>query len=96
MPGATDTPSAIVRVDVALPSDGGVIDVGLKVPMAPAGNPETVRATSELKPFRDATVMSDVPEVPCTVVRELGDADIEKSGVIGIGAAMTVRAMVTL
>lgn len=64
VPGVTDAPTVIVRVDVALPSGGGVTAVGLKVPVAPAGSPEMARVTVELKPCRDVTVMLDVPEVP--------------------------------
>jgi hypothetical protein len=57
-----------------------------KVYVAPAGPAETLRATGELKPFNDATVIVELAEPPCCIVRELGDAEVEKSG-----GAVTVR-----
>ena len=44
------------RVEVALPSDGGVTDVGLSVQVAFAGQPLTPRETGELNPLNDVTV----------------------------------------
>jgi len=55
----------IVRVDVAEPPEGGVTDVGLKVPVVPIGRPEIERLTEALKPLRDVTVTVTVPEAPC-------------------------------
>jgi len=91
VPRATEALTVIVNVDVADPPEGGVTEVGLKVAVTPVGAPETDKATAELKPFREVTVMVDVPEAPCTIVREAGEADIEKSG-----AAETVRLMVAV
>jgi hypothetical protein len=51
------------------------------------------RVTGELKPPRDVTVMVDVPDEPMLTVREVGRAEMEKSGVDG--GATTVRLMVT-
>ena len=70
----------MVRVDVAELPDGGVTEAGLKVPVAPVGRPETVRPTAELKPFRDVTVMVEVPEPLGAIVRDVGEALREKSG----------------
>lgn len=95
MLGVTDASSDIVSVDVAWPFDGGIIEVWLNVPVAPVGSPVIVKVTSELKPFMDAIVIVDVPEVSCGIVREVGDAAIEKSGVIGMGATVTVKVIVT-
>jgi hypothetical protein len=70
----------IVKVDVAEVSGDGVIELLLKLVVTPAGAPEIVSATAELKPFREVTVIVDVPKLPCWIVKEVGDADIEKSG----------------
>lgn len=80
MPVAVEAPMLIVRTDVAEPSIGGVTKVGLKVPVAPAGRPEIERLTAELKPFNDVIVIVEVPEPPWTIVRVVGEAEIEKSG----------------
>lgn len=46
-----------VNVDVAMPPDGGVTDVGENMHVeGSAGHPESVRLTAELKPFTDVTV----------------------------------------
>ena len=43
----------IVRVSVVEKS--GTLDGTLKTPFTPAGNPETIKETCELKPFRPTT-----------------------------------------
>jgi len=57
-------PTLIVRVDVAVPPDGGVIGLALKLVVAPVGVPETDKVTAELKPPMEVTVMVEVPELP--------------------------------
>ncbi len=47
----------------------------------PAGFPERDKVTGELNPYNDVTVILELPEPPCWMARELGDADKEKSGV---------------
>ena len=72
MVAAVDT----VSVDEPAP----VIDVGLNVPVAPVGNPLTLIATAELKPPVAVVVAVYVVPLPCTTVRDAGDAATEKSG----------------
>jgi len=69
-----------VSVDVAEPPDGGVTGVDDKVQFEPVGQPERVRFTGESKPFNDVTVKVELPELPCWIVRKLGDSDKQKSG----------------
>jgi len=91
VPVGVAAPTLIVRVDVAEPPAGGVTEVGLKVPVAPVGKPVIERLTAELKLFRDVMVIVDVPELPCVIVSEFGEAEIEKSGL-----GVTVKLMLTL
>jgi len=88
---AVVAPTLIVRVDVAVPPEGGVTEVGLKVPVVPLGRPEIDRLTAELKPFKDVMVMVEVPEAPGAMERDVGEAVMEKSG-----AEATVRDIVVL
>jgi len=88
---AADADTETVNVDVAEPPEGGVTEVGLRVVVTPVGAPEAERLTAALKPPTEATVIVDVPEPPCTIVRVVGEADNEKSG-----AAVTVRLMITV
>jgi len=69
------------------PPEGGVTEAGDKVQVTPAGH-EAVKSTTELNPFNDPTVIVEVPELPCWIVREPCDADKEKSASDG---AVTVR-----
>lgn len=64
MPVAVESPTWIVRVDVAVPFAVGVIETRLKLPVAPVGSPNVERLTAELKPFSEVTVMVDVPDAP--------------------------------
>ena len=91
VPVATDAETVMVNVDVAEPPEVKVTEVGLNEAVTPVGAPETERLTVPAKPLRDVTVIVDVPELPCAMVREVGEADIEKSG-----AALTVRLMLTV
>ena len=91
MPIAVDAPTLIVNVDVAVPPEGGVTEVGLKEAVVPVGAPVTVRLTAELKPFRDVTVIVEVPEPPGVTETVVGEALKEKSG-----AGATVSDMVVV
>lgn len=71
--------------------EGGVTEVGLRVAVTPVGAPETERLTAELKLFNDVIVIVEVPEFPCTIVKEVGEADREKSGL-----GLTVRVMLAV
>jgi len=91
VPGAVEAPTLTVRVDVAVPPEVRVTEVGLSVAVAPVGAPVTDRLTVPVKPLRDVTVIVDVPEAPCCIVNDVGDAEIEKSGL-----GLTVKLIVTV
>ncbi len=65
--------------------------VGLNEAVTPLGRPEAARLTLPLKPFCGVTVMVLDPEVPCMMLRLVGDEERVKSG----GSA-TVRASVAV
>ena len=54
----------MVKFDAAVLPDGGVTRLALNEAVTPDGTPETDRATAELKPFRDVTVMVEVLDPP--------------------------------
>ena len=62
MPKGVPAPTVIVIVEE--PEPGAVIDDGLKLAVAPDGNPETENATLELNGPERFEVITDVPEVP--------------------------------
>jgi len=79
-------PTTIVSVEVPVPE---VIWVGLRVAVIPLGavaESETV----PVKELRPVTVIVDLPEDPLVMVRDAGEAEIEKSG------AVTVTVMVVV
>jgi hypothetical protein len=84
LPGAVLAPTLMVIVD-ELPA---VTEAGLKVTLVPAGAPLELSETVCAGPFVTAVPIVDVPFEPCTSVRLVGVADIEKSGG---GGAVTVR-----
>src|SRR5712692_7865687 len=63
--GVTIGDRCTVRVEPALPPEVGVTEVGLKLTDTPAGAPEALRATVELKPLTELTV-TEVEAVPPT------------------------------
>jgi len=64
VPGTVEAPTLIVRVEVADPPDVRVTEVGLNVAVVPVGAPETVRPTVPVKPFKEVTVIVEVPDEP--------------------------------
>ena len=72
---------AAVNVNVELPLPGAAIDVGLKLAVTPAGNPETESDTAELKPPLTVVEIVLLPEVPCNTERLAGEALTLKSAV---------------
>ena len=62
----------------------GVTVAGEKLQEAPAGNPEQLNETTELKPFTGETVIAIWPLPPAGTVNEPGEAAREKSGGIMI------------
>jgi hypothetical protein len=51
-------------VSVELPLPGAAIDVGLNVAVTPAGSPDAVSDTAELKPPLTVVEIVELPEVP--------------------------------
>jgi hypothetical protein len=78
-----------VRVSVLVE----VVLAGLKLAVTPDGSPLTDRLTDPEKPFTGFTVTVLVPVFPCVIVKELGEAESEKSGT---GAAFTVKVRVVV
>ena len=52
------------KVRVELPLPGAAIEVGLKVAVTPAGNPEADNETAELKPPLTVVETVELPELP--------------------------------
>ena len=77
MPTAVEEPIAIVNVDE--PAPGAAIVEGLKVAVAPVGNPDAERAIEELKLHERVVLIVEPPELPAAIVEEAGDAEIAKS-----------------
>jgi hypothetical protein len=76
VPVGVPDPTEIVNVDD--PDPGAMIDVGLKLALAPDGKPETESAIDELNGPERVEVMLDEPELPWLIVTDCGDADNEK------------------
>ena len=71
-------PTRNVTVDEPLP--GEAIDIGLKFAVVPAGKPDALIATEELKPFEVVVLIVEAPEPPWTIDNDDGDVEMEKSG----------------
>ena len=80
-PVVADDDAVSVSVEVALPFAGGVTGLVENAAVTPLGKPVALSVVAELNPFRLVMVMVLVPLEPCVMVRELGEAAIEKSGV---------------
>jgi hypothetical protein len=70
-----------VRVDVALPPEGGVTELGENEAVTPAGRPRAESETAELKPPMLVMVTVAVMLEPWAMEREVGETEAEKSGV---------------
>ena len=82
-----------VNVRVELPLPGAAMDVGLKLAVTPAGNPEAESDTAELKPPLTVVETVELPELPCVTDKLAGAALMAKSGV---ATELTVRATVVV
>jgi hypothetical protein len=87
VPGAVVRPEETVRVE--LPP--ALTAAGLRVAVSPLGDEVTLRLITPAVPVTSAVLTVLVPELPCTTVRLLGLAAIEKSD----GAALTLTNTVT-
>ena len=65
-----------------------VIEVGLKPTVTPVGTPEAVSATAELNPPVTVLVIVELPEFPCKIVTDDGDAESEKPATGGPDSAV--------
>lgn len=83
--------AAIVRVEVAVPPEGGVMGEGSVgvTPAAAAPSHEPESATAELKLLSEVTVHMLVPLPPCATVTGDGAQEMLKSGA-SAGAEATV------
>ncbi len=70
----------MLRVDVADPPGVTETTVGLKLVDGPTGEIVDVRLTLPLKPLMLVTVIAEVAQEPCAMLRALGLAAIVKSG----------------
>jgi len=77
----------IVRVDFPAVE----INVGLRLAVNPVGAVAD-SVTVPVKPLRGVTVIVEVPEFPLLMLRDVGDADSEKSGLV----TWTVTVMVCI
>jgi len=57
-----------VRIEDTADPAVGVTDDGANWNVSPAGNPETLRLTADLKPFSGITLIIALPEAPCVKV----------------------------
>ena len=80
-----------VRVDVPLP--GAAIRRRSKAGCKPTGKPDAESETAELNPPLTVVEMEELPDVPCTTERLVGDAVSVKFGDV---AALTVTAIVAV
>jgi hypothetical protein len=69
----------VVTFNVELPVP--VTVPGVKLAVAPAGNPLALSVTTPANPFTAATLVVYVVELPTTTVCVLGEAETVKSGV---------------
>ncbi len=93
VPVVAEAEAVNVSTDVALLFAGGVTGLTENPAVTPLGKPVAVRVVAELKLFWLVMVMVLVPLLPCTTVREAGEALMVK---FGEAAAFTVSAIVVL
>ena len=72
----------VVAVELAVSVRTLVDVVGFvpKLAVTPEGSPETERVTDPVNPFRGFTVIVLLPLLPWVTLKELGEAESEKSG----------------
>ena len=76
--------AVMLNVETAEPFEVSVTEFGLSVHVALVGQPLRVRLIVSDNPFSEVTVTVDVAAAPpCMAETELGEAEIEKSGLGG-------------
>src|ERR1044072_4182565 len=93
MPAVVVVPTKMVIVAEPLP--GEPIYDGVTLAVAPAGNPDALKAIAELKPFAIVVVIVAAPETPGTVDSESGDPEIVKSGLPLVGVTFKAKSSST-
>jgi hypothetical protein len=84
VPGAALKVTVKVSTELPLPGAAMTLELGAKLTVTPVGREVGGdKVISELKPFKAAVVMVEVPVFPCTTEIELGEAEMEKLGVAG-------------
>ena len=73
-------------MSVEVPAPGAAMGVGLNAAVVPAGSPDAVSATAELKPPDTVVAIVLVPVAPLLTETAVGEAEIAKAG-----GAVTVR-----
>src|SRR5580765_3185942 len=79
----------VVTVSVDEPTE--LIEAGLKLAVAPAGNPLMLRFTVPLKPFWFPTFTVKVVLLPTGIVCDAGVAETEKSVTTSVTVSLCVR-----
>jgi hypothetical protein len=67
-------------MSVEVPEPGAAMGVGLNEAVAPAGRPDAVSATAELKPPDSVVVIVLVPLAPRFTETAVGEAEIANAG----------------
>jgi hypothetical protein len=88
VPVAVEAPTVIVMVDE--PDPGAAIEVGLKPAEAPVGSPDAESEIAELKLPDIVVDIVEVPELPCLIDTEEGDAVMLKSALDAVTVRLTV------
>ena len=93
VPGVVRRDVEIVRVDVAVPSAAKLTLPGLTEPVGqirtrPDDEIDGLKVTVPERPLRLVKVITDEPDAPHTIVRELGEALMPKSGGGGGGGGV--------
>ena len=89
VPNAVVDGTVIVAVDV--PEPGAAIEAGLNPTVTPLGWPLAVNATAESNPSSAEVVMVELPALPWTTEREVGEAESVNVGVWLVGAKALIR-----
>ena len=90
MPGVAEPETATSRVDVAVPPDGNVTLLGVRVAVIPLVGGPVFSVTVPENVLRLSRVMVDMPEDPMGTLRVAGFADMAKSGTTTLTVTLAV------
>ena len=91
-----DVEAVLLTVTFMVEVPAPVIDAGVNDTVTPLFCPEAVRAIAELKPPVTVVVIVELPDEPLLMVREVGDALIEKPAATAVTVSVTVAVAVVL